>query len=113
MKNVYISNCKNNANYKKGRYVPISKYIEEEVNLVYCSPIGNYNSIDICQVIIFHNGYCKVGPDVWRELQHNDTSSHPVKCFKTIDALQKNYVFRPELGCFTKKITKKIRRKYA
>lgn len=109
------SNYINNGRqyHQKKPYSAASFYKEEKVTLTYCSPIGNYNSFDICQVIIYSNGYCKLGPDVWRELDRCDTSSYPVKGFKSIDEVEKKYVFRPELGCSTEKITKKIRRKYA
>lgn len=82
-------------------------------SLTYVSPIGDRSSINIKQAIIFENGFVKIGVDVWRELDKYDTSSHPVKCFKSIDELKEQYEIRSDLGFITHEYQSTRRKIYA
>lgn len=69
--------------------------------LTYCTPVDETLKLQDPykkEVIIFTNGFCKVGIDVWRELEVHDTSSHPVSKYRSIEELEKEYELRTDLG---------------
>lgn len=48
------------------------------------------NRNELMQGILFHNGCCVIGPDVWRMLDRSDCPSYDYKTYKTLDEALKH-----------------------
>lgn len=82
------------------------KIFFDKVTCFYCSPINNIK--DQYQAILYSNGVCKIGYDVWRELTPYDISSHPVFYFMSEKELKKSYKIDEK----SKRIEKRRIKKY-
>lgn len=54
------------------------------------------------QGIIYPDGKCKVGIDLWRDLDRHDCSSHEKKIYRSFDVVMKQYWIIPIEGNYTK-----------
>lgn len=94
--------------YNPKKRVSISYELYEPVIIFQC--YSKNNKRDHFQGILYKEGDCQIGYDVWRNLHYKDSASHPIFYFASLAELKKEYNILNKKGKKAAKIKRIIKK---